>query len=123
MNLSCLVDLIASKHGNCPRTHTQSKNQPIDCIFGSASLSIAQGGFLFFKKLLSEHRGIWIDIPKHLLFGYNPPQHTCRSARRLKLQDPRIVARYIDTLHQYLLEYDLYARMDNIHRRACIFSN
>ena len=55
-----LVDLIAQRHDDCPRTHLRSKNEPIDCIFGSASFSIGQGRFLSFNKLLSDHRGVWL---------------------------------------------------------------
>ena len=54
------------------------------------------------------------------LFGYNPPQPVYPSARRLKLADPRVVNKYIDILHQSMLEHGLFARMDNVHRRACI---
>ena len=66
-----LIDLIAHKHGVCPTTHLRSKIDPIDCIFGSPSLHIASGGFLPYHKLISDHRGIWIDIPKFLIYGYN----------------------------------------------------
>ena len=68
-----LVDLIAQRHGACPKTHIRSKDAPIECIFGSAHFNIARGGFLSFTKLLSDHRGVWVDFPKFLLYGYNPP--------------------------------------------------
>ena len=92
-----LVDLMEQKHGACPKTHNRSKDAPIDCIFGSADLAINKGGFLSFTKLLSDHRGVWVDIPKFLLYGYNPPKPTFPSARRLALVDPRLVHRF-DTI-------------------------
>ena len=115
-----LIDLVAAKHGDCPKTHIRSKNEPIDCIFGSASLSIAQGGFLSFNKLLSDHRGIWVDIPVHQLYGYNPPQPVYPYARRLKLNDPRVIKKYIEILDESMRHHDLYRRMDNIHQQAAI---
>ena len=69
-----LQDLIGKKHGKGPKTYNRSKDAPIDCVFGSASLQISKGGFLSFGRLMSDHRGVWVDIPKFLLYGYNPPQ-------------------------------------------------
>ena len=113
-----LVDLIAQKHGACPKTHIRSKNAPIDCIFGSAHFNIDRGGFLSFTKLLSDHRGVWVDIPKFLLYGYNPPQPTFPSARRLKLNDPRIVNRYISLLLESMHQHDLFQKMNDLHQQT-----
>jgi len=115
-----LVDMIGTKHGvmGLPRTHTQSKDAPIDAIFGSAHLSCSIGGFLAFGKLSGDHRGLWIEIPKCLLFRYNIPNPVHRDVRRLKLRDPRVVARYQNLLHSSLSKKNAYARMDSIHRRT-----
>ena len=115
-----LVDLIAQRHGACPKTHVRSKDAPIDCIFGSAHFNIARGGFLSFTKLLSDHRGVWVDIPKFLLYGYNPPKPTFPSARRLKLNDPRVVNRYISLLLESMHHHDLFHRMDSLHQQTKI---
>ena len=95
-----LIDLIAHKHGHSPRTHIRSKNSTIDCIFGSPHLQIRKGGFLSFSKLMSGYRGLWIDLPKILIYGYNPPQPSTFKARKLKIGDPRVVKKYIS----YVLE-------------------
>ena len=113
-----LIDLMHEKHGPCPPTHHRSKVDPIDCIFGSPSLSIARGGFLPFHKLISDHRGIWIDIPKFMVYGYKPPPPIFPSARRLKTTDPRIVNKYLSILHQELNKSDLFLRMQKIHEYA-----
>jgi len=79
-----LLEIIGNKHGYeaAPKTHTRSKDSPIDCIFASAQISwCAIGGFLAFGKLDGDHRGIWADIPKMLLLGCNIPPHTHPSAR------------------------------------------
>jgi len=111
---------LKKKHGvtGLPRTHTQSKDAPIDTIFGSAHLSSCSiGGFLAFGKLSGgDNRGLWIDIPKCLLFGYNIPNPVHPDVRRLKLRDSRVVARYQNLLHFSLLEKNAYTRMDSIHR-------
>jgi len=85
-----LVDIIGKKHGvmGLPRTHTRSKDSPIDVIFGSAHLACSIGRLLAFGKLSGDHRSLWIDIPKCFLFGYNIPNPVHPDARRLKLRDP-----------------------------------
>ena len=86
-----LQDIIAKRHGPGPKTHERSKDAPIDCIFGSAQLSISMGGFLSFGKLMGDHRGLWVDIPRALLFGHNAPYSHLFKARRLKIIDPWVV--------------------------------
>ena len=118
MSEAGLIDLMAAKHGVCPPTHIKSKHDPLDCIFGSPSISIARGGFLSFHKLLSDHRGIWIDIPKFMLYGYNPPQPVFPSARRLKTNDPRVKKKYLSILFQEMTRRDLFKCMNHIHEYA-----
>ena len=118
-----LIDLMFEKHGPCPPTHQRSHTDPLDCIFGSPSLMIARGGFLPFHKLISDHRGVWIDIPKILLYGYNPPAPIFPSARRLKTTDPRIVDKYLAILFQELNKMDLFMRMQKIHELASHSTN
>ena len=113
-----LTDLIAEKHGPGPITCNRSAQRPLDVIFGTANLKIKRGGFLSFGKLLSDHRGIWIDIPKFLIYGYNPPHPVFPSARRLKLLDPRVVAKYLAYLHCSMKDNDLFERMNDVHKHA-----
>jgi len=66
------LDIIGKKHrvDNGPRTHTRSKDSPIDAIFASAHLACSLGGFISFEKLSGDHRGLlWLDIPKALFIG------------------------------------------------------
>ena len=58
-----LRDMMAAKYGKCPITYQRSRQDPLDCIFGSPSMTINKGGCLAFSHLISDHRAIWIDIP------------------------------------------------------------
>ena len=100
-----LIDLIEKRHGTCPRTHTRSNNIPIDCCFGSPNLSISKGGFLSFRRLHSDHRGVWIDIPTQLLFGHKPPPVTYFGARKLKFIDQLKITKKIQRKHTMLEIY------------------
>ena len=68
-----LENVIAKKHGRGPTTYNRSNKDAIDHIFGTANFNIQSGGFLAYGRLLSDHRGLWVDIPNHMLYGYNPP--------------------------------------------------
>ena len=97
-----LVDLLGKKTGKSPIKYQRSATDPLDCIFGSPSLQIKNGGCLTFSRLLSDHRGLWIDTTNELIFGYTPPPLTHPDTRRLKTKDPRVVKRYSNLLD---LEY------------------
>ena len=103
------------KHGKGPITYERSREDPIDRFFGSPLLKIVNGGFLSFGRLQSDHRGIWIDIPIHYIFGFKPPPVLHPDARKLKMRDPRVVNKYLDWLHKEFVKEDLYYRMDKLH--------
>ena len=113
-----LENVIAKKHGRGPTTYNRSNKDAIDHIFGTANFNIQSGGFLAYGRLLSDHRGLWVDIPNHMLYGYNPPQPVFHFARRLKLKDPRVVSKYLTFLHSSMREHDVFYKMDNLHRRT-----
>ena len=59
--------------------------------------------------------GVWVDIPKFLIYGYNPPKPTFPSARRLTLVDPRVVNRFDTILLDLMHQHDLFHRMEYLH--------
>ena len=112
-----LTDILYNRHGHGPRTCKRSKDSPIDCIFASPNLACKKGGFLSFSKLVSDHRGIWCDIPKALLFGFNPPPITHPNARRLIMEDPRVQEQYTTYVKEHLSRSDM-RDMNLIHQVA-----
>jgi len=115
-----LLDVIGRWHGTAkvPRTHTTSKDSPIDCVFATAHIVCLAGGFLAFGRLLGDHRGLWLDVPKHLLLGCKIPPLLHASARRLKLNDPRIVEKYLNKLEYLVIDSNLHTRMNTLHSRT-----
>ena len=115
-----LLENIGELHGyeNAPRTHLRSQNAPIDAIFCSPQLAATRGGYLSFHTLGGDHRGLWIDLPSDTLHGFNPPSMSLAYARRLKLEDPRIVKKYNDKAHELLLKHKVYERLNHIHTNA-----
>ena len=112
-----LQEIIEQRHKTVTQTQKRGTHYtPIDCVFGSANFSILRGGYLSYSRLHSDHRGIWVDIHKSLLYGYNPPTPVFPSARRLKMVDPRVVDKYLTYLHSSMQDNDLFARMEDIYK-------
>ena len=118
MNDLGMIDLLKKKHGPCPITYQRSSKDPLDCVFGDPYFKIKEGGCLSFQRLISDHRGIWFDIPNEYLLGFNPPPLNHPMARRLKTEDPRCVNRYCNKLHEMCQEAQLYERMDLLHSQV-----
>ena len=115
-----LVEIICEQHGyeTAPATHLRSKESPIDGIYCTPQLRASQSGYLSFSSLGGDHRGLWVDIPDILIYGYKPQSCSMAHARRLKLEDPRIVEKYNDTLHKLLVKNEVYPRMAFLHQQA-----
>ena len=118
MNSIGCEDILTKKYGPCPITYHRSHSDPIDCCFGYGSLQIKRGGCLSFGRLVSDHRGLCMDISNKLLYGFNPPPLSHPSARRLKMKDPRCIQRYNEKLHQDCEQALIYYKMDNLHQVA-----
>ena len=114
-----LVNVLKERHGEVgPRTCVKSKNSPIDCILASAQIVIRNGGLLSFGRLDSDHRALWIDIPKFILYGYNPPPLLSPNAHRLKLTDPKVVTKYLTYLLSSMRDHNFFDHRENLHRQA-----
>lgn len=96
-----LVNLLEIKYGLGPRTYKKPKDCPIYCAFGSPSLKINKGGYLSFRRLQSDHRGFWMDIPIRWVMGHKQLAITYFNARQLDLIDPRVVKNTKNILHKH----------------------
>lgn len=113
-----LRDLLVARYGKYPITYQISKQDPIDCIFGSPSMEIKIGGCITYNNLIGDHREIWIDIQNELLLGFNHPTLSYPAARRLKMNDHRIVDKYNTLLHEAYLKDNLCERWNDLHSRV-----
>ena len=76
---------------------------PIDGIFVSQELHIQSAGYLPFGESPSDHRGLWIKLKEEDVFGYSMEKIDPPLARRLTLEDPRVVNKWIDIYKTFLL--------------------
>jgi hypothetical protein len=87
-------------------------SRPIDGIFLSPTLSTVNSGYV---DAGSDHLCVWVDIAYEAAFGYNPPPSKKPQARRLKMMDPRIVAKYLLLLRKWYKAHGLFERIEKLH--------
>ena len=109
-----LKEFITHTHGlaTAPATH-QAGSVPIDGIFVSECLiPFLRGGYLGFGKATrADHRALYIELPLVAFIGYDMHDIIRPNIRRLKLQDPRIVKKYQDNLHELFLAHKIYEHL------------
>ena len=111
MGLFSLREAVTHTHGSNPPPTYHRGTHAIDGIFVSHTIQISKAGYLPFNDLPGDHRGIWVDIPQSSILGYRMSDIPTARARRLKLDDPRVVNRYQEILHQYFQQHKIYKRL------------
>jgi hypothetical protein len=88
-------EIILERRGNtAPNTYWDG-TVPIDGIFITLDIHAIQGGYTPTRwGINSDHRLLWIDIDESSIFGNESTTFWRPHARRLKMDDPRIVKRY-----------------------------
>ena len=86
-----LQETLLAQHGPGPPTMKQGSTT-IDGLFVSAALRDYKCGYTGF---IADHRGVMLEIPMQAALGHSIPAIVRPAMRRLKLQDPRIVAKYL----------------------------
>jgi Exonuclease III len=96
-----------------PSTHERGKVR-IDFMFVSPSLRInVQDSYPSQSfQAITEQFG-W-TYPYDDVIGYNPPALFTAQARRLTLRDPRIVKRYLSSLHTAIKDHNILQRLESL---------
>jgi hypothetical protein len=98
--------IILERHGNTASNTYWDGTVPIDGIFTTLDIHAIQGGKTPTKwGTNSDHRLLWIDIDESNIFGNESTTFWRPHARRLKMDDPRIVKRY-NHIRETLIKQD-----------------
>ena len=116
-------ECIFRQHGpNAPNTF-QNGSVPIDGIFGSKGIDILLSGYTSGTwGSYSDHRALWVDIDVYSTFGGVSAPLWRPRIRRLKLEDPRIVQKFIQLRIQHSEKHNLdYIReeLDRLLLQGC----
>lgn len=114
-----LVDPNFDIHGpNLPITYQRSGGSPIDAFFITAGIEIKSCGFLGFKQLPSDHRGLWIEIDRSQIFGFRKHHVQPKIGRKLTVGNPVVVKRYNRRLKKFLHKQQVLPKLISLHSSA-----
>ena len=88
-------------------------NDRIDYVFCSSALLsavVASGVEPFNQHIFSDHRALFVDWDEAILFGSHMPTVTPHSQRRLQSKCLSSRKTYIEALHQYCLDHNIFER-------------
>jgi hypothetical protein len=105
-------DLVTNKHGSGPATF-HGGSEPIDGIFATSGLWEAACGYM---EAPGDHLGVWADIPKEWIFGGAQAKWVQPQARRLRCEDPRVVARYTKELERLYEAQNIQERSEWLYK-------
>jgi len=89
-------------HPSLPNTCKRG-SAPIDGMFVTEGLRPSAMGYFSFDEFpSSDHRVLWLDFDNTELFGNRIPNIITPAARRLKLEDPAVVERFVSHYTAYL---------------------
>mmetsp|Transcript_21350 Transcript_21350/g.30549 ORF Transcript_21350/g.30549 Transcript_21350/m.30549 type:complete len:1538 (+) Transcript_21350:1841-6454(+) len=116
-----LVDVMAEQHSkDLPPTYTRGKKR-IDYVFVTPRLmgSVLRSSMLPFHTMFGgDHRPLLIDFDAVRLFGDTSHEIQRPKASGLKLQDPRVVNKYIDKVIQQLEYHKIQTKVEALQEAS-----
>ena len=79
---------------------------------------LGYAGYLPFGEGVGDHRPLFVDVTIASILGVNLPLVKKVAARRLKLQDPRVVNRYNKHLKQFFRKSSLSDKAKSLQART-----
>jgi hypothetical protein len=102
-------EVLLMRHGrNAPPT-MDNGSSVIDGIWATPAIGIERGGYLAGGEAIPQtnHRCLWIDVSYKTMYGHELPPVPRYAICRLKLQDPRVVNKFITAYHEWIEQHRL----------------
>lgn len=115
-----LTDVMLKKHNEQGPPTFINGNDKIDIMWASRDLNISACGYLDCKWCAGDHRVLWLDVTAASALGENIPRPRTKNARRLTLNDPRVVRRYVNNLKRIIKKSKLVSRLKELYKRMDI---
>ena len=111
-----LKEAILNRHPNQPAVATRFPgSKPIDGVWVSRGIEIQAAGYTpFMESQQFDHRIAWIDLDVNLVLGHSIPPMVTYDIRRLKLNDPIVVAKYNQSLAAHLKQHRVHEKIKEI---------
>ena len=110
-------EVILEKYGSAaPSTHINGQH-PIDGIFATNTIHIRQGGYLPGNIHVSDHRTLWIDVPKSTILGDNYADIIRPPHRTLQISNPTTRNRFNKAMEGQLKRCKVLNKLRTLHDR------
>jgi exonuclease III len=116
-----MKNLLYEKHSytDAPSTYFKDKQGRImDGMWGTEGLYATRCGYLEPKDFPGDHSLLWLDISYESALGHNPPTPTNPDARRLQLNKPKVVKRYLDLYEEQVNQLKIPQRQFRLESTA-----
>jgi hypothetical protein len=111
-----MTEVFDKKHGNAPNTFVEGR-LPIDGAFATCTLAITHCGYSAVDwGTPSDHHMLWLDLNLQRTLGTELPRIWTPTARRLKLIDPRVVARFLASRKKHDEDHKVLERLQVVHQ-------
>ena len=111
-----MYEAIIEKHGSSGPPTRQDGNKVLDGLCFSAAVQTQRSGYLEFTEGLSDHRPLFGILRWEEIFGQPKAAPTALHAKRLKCDDPRVMKKYLNIYHKYLIQHNLYKRASKLEQ-------
>jgi Reverse transcriptase (RNA-dependent DNA polymerase) len=106
-----IFEMITRKHGAEGPATFHEGSEPIDGIFVSPTLLNCRCGYI---RGVSDHLGLWADIPFEMALGHEVTKLSKPTPRRLVGNDPRVVTKYNTVLEECCISKHIFERADRL---------
>jgi hypothetical protein len=113
-------EVLLTRHGrNAPPT-TDNGSSVIDGIWATPAIGIEHGGYLAGGEAIPRmnHRCLWIDVTYEMMYRHEIPLIAWYAIRQLKLQDPRVVNKFIMAYREWIEQHGLAKRAFLLQTRS-----
>ena len=84
----------------------------------SSSCGKTGGGVLSFGRIVGYNRVLCIESQKSILIGFQKHDIITPMSQNPRLEDPRTIKKFIDTLHTIFVKPDIYQKVHYLHNQS-----
>ena len=115
LNERGIKDIIQSTYGysEAPNTHVRG-SRPIDAIFTSETIQMAQGGYEKGMPEISDHRLLWADLTMDSLLGVDRGDISRPRSKKLQTSNRKVTTRFNRLFMQQMNNHALLTKARNL---------
>ncbi len=102
---------------DAPKTYFYtSEGRVIDGLWGTPGIQAHRAGYLEPKEFTGNHSLLWVDISYNSALGHEPLKPSPPCARKLQLDFPKVVEKYLNVYEQLVDKHQLLHRQIKLER-------